>query len=206
MIAIIDYGAGNLYSVSKAIAKLGYEAKITSRPEDLYDAGAVILPGVGSAGDAMHKLARLGLDEALKRLYREQKPLFGVCLGLQLLFSYSDEEGGYECLGILPGRVIKFPPGRKIPHMGWNQVRQHGHQALFDGIPDDSHFYFVHSYYADVEDRSMVAGNTDYGLSFASVVAKNKLVATQFHPEKSGDLGLKLYDNFLKINLKQEND
>ncbi len=198
MISIIDYGAGNLYSVSKAIARLGYEAEITSEPRRLFDAQAVILPGVGSAGDAMKKLKGLGLDAALKQLYREKKPLFGVCLGLQLLFRHSEEEGGYDCLDLLPGRVTRLPPGEKIPHMGWNQVRQRRRHPIFEGIPDGAYFYFVHSYYAAVADGSIVAGETDYGIAFPSLLIEDNLVATQFHPEKSGDLGLKLYDNFLK--------
>ena len=203
MIAIIDYGAGNLYSVSKAIAKLGYQAEIVRTAAEVLKAEAVILPGVGSAGDAMKKLEEQGLSAALRRLYKERRPLMGVCLGLQLLFRHSDEDGGYDCLGLLPGDVKKLPAGQKIPHMGWNQVKQTARHPIFDGIPDMAHFYFVHSYYADVADRSMAGGETDYGISFASLLVKDNLVATQFHPEKSGELGLKLYDNFLKTYLKR---
>ncbi|MBI4332778.1 MAG: imidazole glycerol phosphate synthase subunit HisH [Chloroflexi bacterium] len=202
MIAIIDYGAGNLYSVAKAIARLGYEASIVSRPDEVLQAQAVILPGVGSAGDAMKKLVDLRLDATLKRLYEDKRPLMGVCLGLQLLFRHSDEDGGYDCLGLLPGDVKKLPPGQKIPHMGWNQVRQMMKHPIFDGVPDGANFYFVHSYYADVKDCSMVAGQTGYGISFPTVLVKDNLVATQFHPEKSGELGLKLYGNFLKMHLR----
>lgn len=202
MIAIIDYGAGNLYSVSKAIARLGYEAKIVTDPKELFKAEAVILPGVGSAGDAMKKLKDLKMDIALKQLYKEKRPLMGVCLGLQLLFRHSEEDGGYDCLGILPGEVKKFPLGEKIPHMGWNQVKQTVKHPIFEGIPDGANFYFVHSYYAEVREKSMVGGNTDYGINFASLLIKDNLIATQFHPEKSGELGLKLYENFLKMFIK----
>ncbi len=201
MIAIIDYGAGNLYSVSKAIDRLGYQAKIVSSAREILEANAVILPGVGSARDAMHKLEELGLAAAIKQLYAEKRPLLGVCLGLQLLFRHSEEEGGCECLNLLAGEVKKLPLGQKIPHMGWNQVRQKAEHPIFEGIPDEAHFYFVHSYYAEVQDDNIVTGETDYGIPFPSLIVKDSLVATQFHPEKSGDMGLRLYHNFLKLSL-----
>lgn len=201
MIAIIDYGAGNLYSVSKAVAKLGYEARIVSSAHEVLEADAVILPGVGSAREAMQKLQDLGLAAAIRQLYAEKRPLLGVCLGLQLLFRRSEEEGGCECLNLLPGEVKKLPPGQKIPHMGWNQVRQKVRHPIFEGIPEEAHFYFVHSYYAEVGDSGIVAGETDYGIPFPSLILKDSLVATQFHPEKSGDMGLRLYHNFLRLSL-----
>jgi imidazole glycerol-phosphate synthase subunit HisH len=203
MIVVVDYGAGNLASVAKAIVSLGYQVKVTSSPREVREASVVILPGVGAAGDAMANLNRLGLVEAIREVVAEDKPFFGVCLGFQLLFSFSEEWGRTECLNILPGVVRRLPPGLKIPHMGWNQVNLLAHQPLFEGIKSGTNFYFVHSYYADPVDRSLVIGETDYGLSFCSVVARGNLVATQFHPEKSGGIGLKLYDNFLRLSLKK---
>ena len=200
MIAIIDYGAGNLYSVSKAIDRLGYQAQIISTAREILEASAVILPGVGSARDAMHRLEELGLAAALKQLCAEQRPLLGVCLGLQLLFPHSEEDGGCDCLNLVQGKVTRLPPGQKIPHMGWNQVSQKARHPIFEGIPDKTNFYFVHSYYAEVEDNGIVAGETDYGVRFPSLIVKNSLVATQFHPEKSGDMGLRIYHNFLRLS------
>ena len=201
MIAIIDYGAGNLRSVVNAISRLGYQPRITSDPGDVVNADAVILPGVGAAADAMANLKRQGLAQVISQLIAEGRPFFGVCLGLQVLFTGTEEGGGHECLGIIPGRVRRLPSGLKIPHMGWNQVKQVGSHPIFEGIPDEANFYFVHSYYAEPEDRSLVAGETEYGIPLCSVIAMGNLVATQFHPEKSGELGLRMYDNFIKLAL-----
>ena len=198
MIAIIDYGAGNLRSVANAITRLGYQAKVTDRPGDVLRAEAVVLPGVGAAADTMTNLVKTGMANVIRQLVAEQRPLFAVCLGLQILLSETEEDGGHRCLGVVPGVVRRLPSGLKIPHMGWNQVKQRPGQPLFMGIPDEANFYFVHSYYAEPEDKSLVAGTTDYGVSFCSVLIKGNLVATQFHPEKSGQYGLKMYDNFLK--------
>lgn len=199
MIAIIDYGAGNLRSVINAISALGYQATITSRPEEILQAKAVFLPGVGAGGDTMIGLKKLGLTGTIRQLVAEKKPLFGICIGLQILFTGTEEDGWHECLNIIPGRVKKLPPGLKIPHMGWNQVKQKIAHPLFDGIPDNTNFYFVHSYYGDPRDKSVVAAETDYGISFCSAIARGNLVATQFHPEKSGEMGLKVYDNFIRF-------
>jgi glutamine amidotransferase len=201
VIAVIDYGAGNLRSVVNAITKLGYQPKVTSNPRDVFDATVIILPGVGAAGDTMDSLEKLGLSKVIRQLIYEERPFFAVCVGLQVLFSRTEERGWHECLGVIPGIVRRLPSGLKIPHMGWNQVKQTITHPLFDGIPDEANFYFVHSYYAEPEDMSVVAGTTDYGIPICSVVIKNNLVATQFHPEKSGDHGLKLYSNFLKMAL-----
>ena len=202
MIAIIDYGAGNLRSVVNAINRLGYEPQITSNPDEVLSAQAVILPGVGAGAEAMTNLAKRRLAGTIRRLIEEGRPFFGVCLGLQLLLTGTEEGGCWnECLGIIPGRVRKLPAGLKIPHMGWNQVKQRVSHPIFEGVPDGANFYFVHSYYAEPEDKSMVAGETEYGISFCSVLARGNLVATQFHPEKSGDIGLKIYDNFIKLAL-----
>jgi len=197
-VAIVDYGAGNLGSVANAIIKLGYKPKVTNKPSEVLEARAVILPGVGAAGDAMKNLEAIGMADVVRKLIDGRKPLFAVCVGLQLLFSGTEEGGWHECLNIIPGTVKKLPAGLKIPHMGWNQVKQAVRHSAFDGIPDEANFYFVHSYYAEPEDKSVVAGTTDYGPSFCSLIIKDNLVATQFHPEKSGDWGLKMYSNFLK--------
>ncbi len=199
MITIIDYGAGNLRSVVNAMTKLGYQSRITSRPGEVVNAQVVILPGVGAAADTMENLKRLGLVSPLRQRIADDRPFFGVCIGLQILFATTEEGGGHECLGIIPGRVRKLPSGLKIPHMGWNQVKQGLSHPVFDGIPDEANFYFVHSYYVEPEDKSLVAGETDYGIPICSVIIRGNLVATQFHPEKSGEFGLKMYDNFIKL-------
>jgi glutamine amidotransferase len=199
VIALIDYGAGNLKSVANAITKLGYRSKISSYPSEILDAQAVILPGVGAAADAMANLRRLGLVDTIHQIITEGHPFLGICIGLQILLSNTEEGGNHKCLSIIPGKVRKLTPGFKIPHMGWNQVKQLSIHPIFAGIPDNTNFYFVHSYYAVPESNTTVIGTTDYGISFCSVLAQGKLVATQFHPEKSGEWGLKLYDNFLKM-------
>jgi len=199
MIAIIDYGAGNLRSVINAINRLGYKAIVTNQPEEIMKAKAVFFPGVGAAGDTMASINKLNLAATVRKLVVENRPLLGICIGLQVLFSGTQEGGWYECLNIISGTVRKLPEGLKIPHMGWNQVNQKFSHPIFEGIPDRANFYFVHSYYGDPEDKSIIAAETDYGISFCSAIAKGNLVATQFHPEKSGELGLKIYDNFIKF-------
>lgn len=199
MIAIIDYGAGNLRSVNNAIVRLGYTARITSLPEEISDAQAVILPGVGAAGDTMASLRKLGLTAIISSLVKDNRPILGICIGLQILFTGTEEGGWHECLDLIPGRVKKLPGGLKIPHMGWNQVEQRIKSPLFEGIPDRAEFYFVHSYYGKPEDDSVIAAETDYGISFCSAIVRGNLAATQFHPEKSGLMGLRVYDNFLRF-------
>ena len=209
MIAIIDYGAGNLRSVAKAFEHLGYQTLVTQRREDIERATAVVLPGVGAAADTMRSLETLGLTEPIAQTIAAGKPFFGVCLGLQVLLEGSEEGGWQPCLGIIPGVVRRLPlarasrepgaPQLKVPHMGWNQVRQRQDHALFAGIPDEANFYFVHSYYVAPRDYGLVAGETEYGIKFCSVVIQERLVATQFHPEKSGVWGLRLYDNFARL-------
>ena len=198
-IVIIDYGAGNLRSVANAIAKLGYQPRVVNSPKDVLAARTIILPGVGAAADTMAALKKLKLIEPIKQVIAENRPFFGVCLGLQILFDGTEEGGWHECLGIFRGRVRKLPAGLKIPHMGWNQVKQVNAHPIFTDIPDNTNFYFVHSYYAHPLDRSVVAGVTEYGIEFCSMIIKDNLFATQFHPEKSGEPGLKMYSNFLKI-------
>jgi glutamine amidotransferase len=196
MIAIIDYGAGNIRSVANAVARLGYTADITSRVDIINKAEAVIFPGVGAAGDTMASLKKLGLIPVIHQLVESKHPLLAICIGLQVLYSGTEEGGWYDCLNIIPGRVKKLPPGLKVPHMGWNQVKQKKTHAIFTGIPDNSNFYFVHSYYGQPQDPAVILSETEYGITFCSGIAKDNLVAVQFHPERSGDLGLQVYQNF----------
>ncbi len=202
MIAIVDYGAGNLRSVVNAIIKLGCQPKITNCPGDLLNARAVILPGVGAAGETMKNLKMLGMVTPIRQFIGEGRPFFGVCIGLQILFDGTEEGGWHECLGVIPGQVRKLPAGLKIPHMGWNQVKQVGSHPVFDGIPNEANFYFVHSYYAEPDDKSLVVGETNYGVTICSAIARGNLVATQFHPEKSGEFGLRMYGNFIKLAME----
>jgi glutamine amidotransferase len=201
VVVILDYGAGNLRSVANAVGSLGYQAKVSSSAKDMADARAVILPGVGAAAEAMENLRRLAMVDPIRQYIGEGRPFFGVCLGLQLLLASTEEGGHHQCFGIIPGQVKRLPPGLKTPHMGWNQVRQLTPHPVFEGIEDKTNFYFVHSYYAVPDDRSIVLGETDYGVTMCSAIARGNLVAVQFHPEKSGEPGLRMYDNFLKLAL-----
>jgi glutamine amidotransferase len=198
VIAIVDFGAGNLRSVRRALEAAGAQPIITGDPDQVRAAQAVILPGVGAAGDAIRHLRERGLDRAVRDAAAAGTPLLGVCLGLQLLFDRS-EEGDQECLGLLPGVVRRLPAGLKVPHMGWNQVDARIDHPLFAGVPSGCDFYFVHSYYADPADPETVVSQTDYGVRFASVVARDNVMATQFHPEKSGTDGLAIYRNFVGL-------
>jgi glutamine amidotransferase len=198
VIAVIDYGAGNIRNVVNAINKLGYHAEPTSNPEEVLSADTVILPGVGAAGDTVSSLKKLNLVESIRRIITEDRPFMGICIGLQVLFTETEEGKDQKCLDVFPGRVKKLPGGLKIPHMGWNQVKQKVDYPIFEGIPDNSNFYFVHSYYVEPGDKALVAGTTAYGVDFCSIIAKSNVIGTQFHPEKSGDAGLKIYDNFLR--------
>ena len=198
MIAIIDYGAGNIRNVVNAINKLGYEVNLTSDPDEVLSADTVILPGVGAAGDTVSSLRKLNLIEPVRRVIAENKPFLGICIGLQVLFTETEEDRGQKCLDVFPGRVKRFPEGRKIPHMGWNQVKRKIDHPVFEGVPDNSNFYFVHSYYVDPEDKSLIAGITEYGVEFCSMISRGNMIGTQFHPEKSGNIGLRIYDNFLR--------
>ena len=202
MIAIIDYGAGNLRSVVNAISRLGYQPKITNNPEEVLAAQAVILPGVGAAADTMTSLQSLGLVDPIRRYIAEERPFLGICIGLQVLLTGTEEGGWHKCLDIIPGAVRRLPPGMKIPHMGWNQVKQKINHPIFNNIQDENNFYFVHSYYIEPEDNSLIIGQTEYGIPICSVIARGNLIATQFHPEKSGESGLKIYENFIKNALE----
>jgi len=201
-VVIVDYGAGNLHSVSRAVVNAGTRPLVTSNPAYLSDAEAIIVPGVGAAADTMANLRASGFVEPIREYIASGRPFLGVCMGQQALFTVSEEGGEHECLGILPGRVVRLPDGLKVPHMGWNQVRIVRPHPIFEGISDGSHFYFVHSYYPQPEDSSVVIGETEYGVRFPSVIARDNVVATQFHPEKSGEAGLRMYANFLRIAAK----
>ena len=195
MIVLVDYGGGNLRSVAKALEAVKARFVVSSRAEDVVAADALVLPGQGAAPDIMSSLRRLGLVEPLKEGIAT-KPYLGICIGLQMLLDTS-EEGDTSCLGVIPGNVCRLPEGLKVPHMGWNQVRQVQQHPVFAGIPNNTNFYFVHSYYADPVDKTWVAGETEYGVAFCSAIARGKMVATQFHPEKSGHWGIKFLQNFL---------
>ena len=201
MIAIIDYGAGNLGSVRNALVKLGHNPVLTSNIKEIMKAEAVFFPGVGAAASVMEMLREKKLDTAVRELIHDNRPLFAICVGLQVLLSTTEENGKHDCLNIIPGTVTRLPEGLKTPHMGWNQVRQEMEHPVFEGIADETNFYFVHSYYAAPLDDTLIAGTTEYGTRFCSMIIKDNLFATQFHPEKSGEVGLKLYANFLALAL-----
>ena len=200
-VAIIDYDAGNIKSVQKAVEYLGYETIITRDPEELLHAGHVILPGVGSFGDAMEHLKKYNLIPVIHEIVDAKIPLMGICLGLQLLFQDSDETPGVEGLGILKGHIRRIPntQGLKIPHVGWNSLRFPKESKLFHGIAEDSYVYFVHSYYLEAENLDDVAATTEYGVHIHAACERENVFACQFHPEKSSAVGLKIIDNFLHV-------
>lgn len=201
-VAIIDYGMGNLRSVQKAIEKVGGTAVITSDAEIIGNAQRVILPGVGAFRDAIQALKDHNLVDVIQHLAAGDRPFLGICLGMQLLLDRSFEDGEYEGLKICPGDVVKFdlPPEFKIPHMGWNQLVRRIDSPLFQGVPDDAWFYFVHSYYVKPADSAWIAAETNYGHDFVSIVGKDNVFATQFHPEKSQAAGLQLLKNFVSLD------
>ncbi len=202
MIAVIDYDAGNLKSVEKALVFLGETPVITRDKEQLLAADKVILPGVGAFGDAMERLHQYGLVDVIKEIVKKETPFLGICLGLQLMFESSEESPGIEGLGLLPGKILKIPetPGMKVPHMGWNSLKVRPDSRLFQGIPDGSYVYFVHSYYLKAEEEDIVAATTEYGIHIHGAVEKKNLFACQFHPEKSSQTGLKILENFIKLS------
>lgn len=204
MIAIVDYGMGNLRSVQKAIERVGGQAVITAEAEVLKAAWGVILPGVGAFGDAMQNLHERHLVEPLRRESAAGKPLLGICLGMQLLFDESEEMGHHQGLGLLPGRVVRFASAHlRVPHVGWNQLHIRRQSPLLARVPDGSYAYFVHSYYVLPADEAIVLATTDYGLEFASVVGRDNLFATQFHPEKSQEVGLRILRNFVELVMRR---
>ena len=198
MIAIIDYDAGNLKSVEKALLYLGEECVVTRDRNELLKADKVILPGVGAFGDAMEKLNKFGLVEVIHEIVKENKPFLGICLGLQLMFESSEEGPGVKGLGLLPGKIVKFPEkdGYKIPHMGWNSLHLQNDGRLFKGIPEETYVYFVHSYYLQAKEPEIVKATAQYGVTIHASVEKDNIFACQFHPEKSGDVGLRILKAF----------
>ena len=201
MIAIIDYDAGNIRSVEKALQFLGQEVKITRDREEILGADKVVLPGVGSFGDAMGKLHQYGLVEVIRQVAEKKTPFLGICLGLQLLFERSDESPGVEGLGILKGEILRIPEGegRKIPHMGWNSLELRNQGRLFAGLSGEPYVYFVHSYYLKARDEQVVKATTEYGVTIHASVEQDNIFACQFHPEKSSDTGLKILKNFVEL-------
>jgi len=196
MIAVVDYGRGNLGSVEKAFTRVGMPAVVTQDPAVVDDAEAVVLPGDGAFHDAMDNLQALGLNAPVRACLEEGRPFLGICLGYQLLFTESEEFGQGKGLDVIPGAVRRFPITLKVPHMGWNQVEHRGDLRLFDGIPSGAHFYFVHSYYPETADDSLRVASCTYGLTFPAAVGRGPLFATQFHPEKSQRWGIRLLENF----------
>lgn len=201
MIAIIDYDAGNIKSVEKAMLLLGQEVTITGDREEILKADKVILPGVGAFGDAMGNLRRTGLDRVIRETVDKGIPFLGICLGLQLLFERSDEAPGVEGLGILKGEILRIPEadGLKIPHMGWNSLRLEHNGRLFRGIREGEYVYFVHSYYLKAEDENIVKASTEYGVHIHASVEQDNVFACQFHPEKSSDAGIQILKNFVEL-------
>ena len=200
---VIDYESGNLRSVAKALESVGVSPLVTGDPSELASADAVVFPGVGSAPSAMSALRDRGLVQPLRDYVASDRPFLGVCLGLQLLMDRT-EEGNGSCLGIVPGEVKRLPAGLKVPHMGWNSVHFETAHPVFHGISQDSHFYFVHSYYGVPADSARQTGTTEYGVSFCSVYTRGNLIATQFHPEKSGETGVLIYRNFAALAGQQK--
>ena len=201
MVAIIDYDAGNIKSVEKAVHYLGKKAVVTSDPNEILSADRVILPGVGAFGDAMKRLHDLGLVDVIRRAVQQETPFLGICLGLQLLFEKSEESPEVAGLGLLRGEILRLPdiPGLKVPHIGWNSLKYPNPGRLFRGIPEDSYVYFVHSYYLKAQDEGIVTATTEYGTLVHASIESGNLFACQFHPEKSSETGLTILENFLSI-------
>lgn len=201
MIAIIDYDAGNIKSVEKALQKLGADVIVTRDPDEIRKAGKVILPGVGSFGDAMQNLHSFGLVPVIREVVEKGTPFLGICLGLQLLFERSEESPGVEGLGLLKGEILRIPdgPGLKIPHMGWNSLDLHGEGKLFRNVPRNAYMYFVHSYYLKASDRDIVKATAEYGVTIDASVEKDNIFACQFHPEKSSDMGMEILKSFMEL-------
>lgn len=199
MLAIVDYGAGNLRSVVRAVRHVGCDFEVTTDARVIDSASGLILPGVGAAADTMAGLGSRGLLEPVAASIRSGRPFLGVCMGLQVLFEGSEEDGGTPCLGLYKGMVRRFPDGLPVPHMGWNQVHQLSEVPILEGVPPDTNFYFVHSYYAPRDGHPFAGATTEYGIEFLSVLHDANVFATQFHPEKSGKPGLRVYANFARL-------
>ena len=207
MIAIIDYGMGNLRSVQKGFEKIGAEAMVTADPRTVLEAERVVLPGVGAFADCMRNLEQAGFVEPIMKVISQGRPFLGICVGMQLLFSDSVEFGLYKGLDVIPGHVVRFPEGMrqgdetlKVPHMGWNQISFRNRAPAFAGIDEGANVYFIHSYYVRPDDETVIATTTNYGIDFCSAIWKDNIVATQFHPEKSQEIGLRILKNFAEMN------
>ena len=200
MIAIIDYGMGNLRSVQKAFEFLGFTAAIVDQPRQVEEASHLVLPGDAAFGDAMRNLRQAGWEEAIFQSIEKGKPFLGICVGLQLMFAKSEEMGSHQGLGLLPGKVVRFPASERVPQIGWNQIAIQRETPLLDGVPDDSFFYFVHSYYVDADRADDCMATTDYGLEYTSIAGRDHLFGVQFHPEKSQENGLRILKNFAELN------
>ena len=203
-ISIIKYGSGNLHSVKKILEKFGSSTTITDNPNEIVNSDVIVFPGQGSNDTAMRQLREKNLVDLIRNHVISGKYFLGICLGLQLLFETS-EEGIEPCLNLIPGNVKQFPRDQKRPHMGWNQVTLTGHHPLFDGINADEFFYFVHSYYVEPSASKIIKGTTRYGLNFSSVISIGNMIGVQFHPEKSGFVGLKFYENFIELVKSKKN-
>ena len=201
MIAIIDYDAGNIKSVEKALLSLGEQAIVTRDSGEILGADGVILPGVGAFGDAMKRLESYGLVETIHQVVQRQIPFLGICLGLQLMFDSSEESPGVQGLSLLPGKILRIPDdgGLKVPHIGWNNLKYPHQGRLFKGLPEDAYVYFVHSYYLQAQEDSIVKATTEYGTLIHASVEKGNLFACQFHPEKSSGVGMKILQNFIEV-------
>lgn len=202
MISIIDYGVGNLRSVEKAFQAVGADARVTNDPDLIRDSQRLVLPGVGAFGECANRLRASGLDQLVLEAAQNDKPILGLCVGLQLMFDEGHEFGVHRGLGLMRGRVVKFPQnGPRVPQIGWNQIEKRRSESLLDGIADASYFYFVHSYYIEPKDQNDVVAVTDYGIRYPSVCAKGSVCGVQFHPEKSQDNGLRLLSNFAHVRI-----
>jgi len=202
VIAVVDYGMGNLRSVEKGLQKVGCKTLVTRNPDDILESRGVVLPGVGAFKDCMRNLEKYGLVDCLHRFIESGRPYLGICLGLEVLFTESEEFGAQKGLNLIKGRVTRFPPlkGLKVPHMGWNTIKKRKESPLFSSIKDESYFYFVHSYYVIPEDKDVIATTTEYGVEFTSSVWKENIFACQFHPEKSQKLGLEILKKFGELS------
>lgn len=201
MITIVDYGMGNLRSVSKAFQKQGHDVEVTSDAGKISRAGGLVLPGVGHFGACVNNLQNLGITDLIDSHIKSGKPFLGICLGLQVLFEQSEESPGYTGLGVIRGKVVRFPRSKtlKVPHMGWNQVKFEDGSKILSGIPNGSWFYFVHSYYVEPDEDNVNRITSDYGVTFTAAVERDNIFASQFHPEKSSDIGLRILDNFASL-------
>jgi glutamine amidotransferase len=203
MIVVIDYNVGNIQSVGNALRHLGYKEKFSRDPDDIEKAAGIILPGVAAFGYAVKELGKT--SEVIKKVASQGKPLLGICVGFQMLFQSSTEMGEHKGLGLIKGKVVKIPPGHPIPHMGWNKVKIPENMDLFQGLKNEEYFYFAHSYHADDIEKEALVANTEYGINITASVQKNNIFGVQFHPEKSGTVGMKVLRNFEKICRKAAN-